>query len=78
MREGAGKYAEERVVFSKEKRMEKGRRNRRKPESENVSLYATLQEPQVFHTEPIVLFHLHREMHRARLLLPRQTTVVVQ
>jgi hypothetical protein len=45
VREG-GKYAEERVVFSKEiKRMEKGSRNRRKAESENISLYATLQEP---------------------------------
>jgi len=26
--------------------MEKGSRNRRKPESEDISLYATLQEPE--------------------------------
>jgi len=60
--------------------MEKGSRNWRKAESENISLYATLQEPEFrcFTLNSQVLFCLHREMHRALSLLPRQTTVVAQ
>jgi len=34
------------VVFQGIKRMEKGSRNLKKPESENISLYATLQGPE--------------------------------
>jgi hypothetical protein len=55
VREG-GKYAKESCVLQGIKRMEKGSRNLRKPESEIISLYATLQEPefaQVFPTELI-------------------------
>ena len=45
VREG-GKYAKESCVLQGIKRMEKGSRNRRKAKSENISLYATLQEPE--------------------------------
>jgi hypothetical protein len=45
VREG-GKYAKESCVLQGIKRMEKGNRNQRKAESENISLYATLQEPE--------------------------------
>jgi hypothetical protein len=41
-----GEYAKESCVLQGIKRMEKGSRNRRKAESENISLYATLQEPE--------------------------------
>jgi len=38
---------ERELCSPRNKIMEKGSRNRRKPESENISLYATLQEPEI-------------------------------
>jgi hypothetical protein len=43
---GGEVFLRESCVLQGIKRMEKGSGNRRKAESENISLYATLQEPE--------------------------------